>query len=242
MERSLAGKIAVVTGASSGIGKAISQKLALMGCRLVLAGRDETRLSDLAAELGEGAIWVSSDLAHANQIDDLVDRSLKEFGRIDIVVANAGIFNNLPVAESDPSEITQMVNINLTSVMLLTQAVLAQMSQQQSGEILMIGSIAGVADMRNEAVYSGTKHGVNAYARSLRRQVAKDGIRVGSILPGTVATELWGEIDAAKVDAQVAAGEVLRPGDIAKIAAFMLQQPANVALREIVVLPHAQDI
>lgn len=242
MSKSLEGKTALVTGASSGIGRAIARKLSKMGCKLVLAARERKTLELVAHELEGESICVPTDLADRAQVDVLVKEAVKKFGSIDILIENAGIYTSDTFSDMTPEAMQKMIDVNLTSIMVLSHAVLPYMKQQQSGEIMVIGSIAGVADMRDEAVYSATKHAANAFVRSLRRQVAPDGIRVGSILPGTVATELWGDIDPARIDQQVAEGEVLRPEDIAEIAAFMLQQPANVTIRELVVLPQAQDI
>ncbi|MCR9236357.1 MAG: SDR family oxidoreductase [Alphaproteobacteria bacterium] len=242
MSKSLEGKTALVTGASSGIGRAIARKLSKMGCKLVLAARERKTLELVADELEGESICVPTDLADRAQVDALVKEAVKKFGSLDILIENAGIYTSDTFSDMTPEAMQKMIDVNLTSIMVLSHAVLPYMKQQQSGEIMVIGSIAGVADMRDEAVYSATKHAANAFVRSLRRQVASDGIRVGSILPGTVATELWGDIDPARIDQQVAEGEVLRPEDIAEIAAFMLQQPANVTIRELVVLPQAQDI
>lgn len=242
MSKSLEGKTALVTGASSGIGRAIARKLSKMGCKLVLAARERKTLELVAHELEGESICVPTDLADRAQVEALVKEAVKKFGSLDILIENAGIYTSDAFSDMTPEAMQKMIDVNLTSIMVLSHAVLPYMKQQQSGEIMVIGSIAGVADMRDEAVYSATKHAANAFVRSLRRQVAPDGIRVGSILPGTVATELWGDIDPARIDQQVAEGEVLRPEDIAEIAAFMLQQPANVTIRELVVLPQAQDI
>lgn len=242
MKSGIEGKIALVTGASSGIGKAIARKLSSMGLRLVLVGRNHARLEALANELGDDVIWIAADLTEELQAQNLIDQTIEKFGAIDVLIENAGVFGNESIADTASSDIVEMVNVNLTSVILLAQAALPHMQKNGSGEILVIGSIAGISDMRNEAVYSATKHGVNAFVRSLRRQAQGDGIRVGTILPGTVATELWGEIDAQKIDQQVESREVLRPEDIAELVAFMIGQPENVSIRELVVLPQAQDI
>lgn len=242
MNNSLGEKVALITGASSGIGRSIARRLSSMGLKLVLVARNQQRLDQLVDELGGDVVAISTDLAKADGIQGLARTAVEQFGSIDILVENAGIFDNRDFTEIEPENVKQMIDVNLTSLMLLAQAVLPQMSKQKSGDILVVGSIAGVTDMRNQAVYAATKHGVNAFIRSLRRQVQQDGIRVSSVLPGTVATELWGEIDAAAVDEQVSLGEVLRPEDVAEIVAFMLQQPAHVAIRELIVLPQRQDI
>ena len=242
MQQGMNGKTALVTGASSGIGRAIARKLVAGGCKVVLSGRSKERLQALADELSGAAIAAPQDLSVPGEVASSLDLVKSEYGRLDILVLNAGLFSNEAFANEDIEVSQRMIDVNLSSVVQMTHAALPLLKEQDRSEILAIGSIAGVSDMRNEAVYSATKHALNAFLRSLRRQVAEDGIRVTSILPGTVATELWGITDEAEIAARVKNGEVLRAEDIADIAEFVLTQPPHVAIRELVVLPHAQDI
>lgn len=242
MEQNLDGKVALITGASSGIGRAIARRFAQRGCRLVLSGRNFERLNGVVAELGEGTIAAPHNLEREDEITHPLDLAIESFGQLDILVLNAGLFSNA-LFEDERFEVSQgMIDVNFASVVRLVHAALPMLKQRGSAEILGIGSIAGVSDMRNEAVYSATKHALNAFLRSLRRQVAEDGIRVSSILPGTVATELWGLNDPEEINAKVEQREVLLAEDIARIAEFVLTQPAHVTIRELVVLPQAQDI
>ena len=242
MEHGLHGKIALVTGASSGIGRAIARRFVACGCKVVLSGRNKERLQALGNELDGAAIVAPQDLSQQSDITSSLDLAQLEYGKLDILVLNAGLFSNDEFAEHDVETSQRMIDVNFSSVVQLTHAALPLLKIQDRSEILAIGSIAGVSDMRNEAVYSATKHALNAFLRSLRRQVAKDGIRVTSILPGTVATELWGLTDEDEIADRVEKCEVLRAEDVANIAEFVLTQPRNVAIRELVVLPHAQDI
>lgn len=242
MPHALNGKVAVITGASSGIGLAIARQLAHCGCRLVLTARNETRLRTLAKELGQRAVIAPLDLTDPNTVERPLSMAMDRFGQLDILVLNAGVFSNAPFADTTRETAQTMIDVNLSSVVRMTHAALPMLAQQKRSEILAIGSIAGISDMRNEAVYSATKHALNAFLRSLRRQVAAQGIRVSSILPGTVATELWGLTDPDEIDKKVAAQEVLRAEDIARMAEFTLSQPPHVNLREMVVLPFGQDI
>lgn len=242
MEQKLNGKVALVTGASSGIGRAIARRLVAGGCKVVLSGRDEKRLQALANELDGAAVVALQDLSRQSDITSSLDFAQSEYGKLDILVLNAGLFSNDEFAQEDVAISQRMIDVNFSSVVQLTHAALPLLKKPDRSEILAIGSIAGVSDMRNEAVYSATKHALNAFLRSLRRQVAKDGIRVTSILPGTVATELWGLTDEVEIADRVTKCEVLRAEDVANIAEFVLTQPPHVAIRELVVLPHAQDI
>lgn len=242
MASDLEGKVALVTGASSGIGRAIARRLAECGCKIVLSGRNKRRLEDLAAELGSGTVVAPHDLAIEDEVTVPLSIAEKAFGQIDILILNAGLFSNAAFADDDVDVSQKMIDVNFSSVVRLTHAALPFLKQRNTADILAIGSIAGVSDMRNEAVYSATKHALNAFLKSLRRQVADDGIRVSSILPGTVATELWGLTDPAEIDSKVEKKDVLRAEDIADIAEFILRQPPHVTIRELVVLPQAQDI
>lgn len=242
MASDLEGKVALVTGASSGIGRAIARRLAECGCKIVLSGRNKGRLDGLAAELGSGTVVAPHDLAIEDEVTVPLSIAEKAFGQIDILILNAGLFSNAAFADDDVDVSQKMIDVNFSSVVRLTHAALPFLKQRNTADILAIGSIAGVSDMRNEAVYSATKHALNAFLKSLRRQVADDGIRVSSILPGTVATELWGLTDPAEIDSKVGKKDVLRAEDIADIAEFILRQPPHVTIRELVVLPQAQDI
>lgn len=242
METALNNKVALVTGASAGIGRAIALKLSSLGCKLVLCGRHRERLRRLKKQIGGDAIWIKADLTCSDEITMPVTKAMETFGKIDILVENAGCFSNLPFVDESAETTQRMIDVNFSAAVQLAKLVLPDMQARQSGEILAIGSIAGIADMRDEAVYSATKHALRAFMKSLRRQVVKDGIRVSSILPGTVATEIWGMREESAIDDMVERHEMLRAEDIADISAFMLLQPPHITIRELVVLPQAQDI
>lgn len=242
MTSDLEGKVALVTGASSGIGRAIARRLNKFGCKIVLCGRSKERLDLLAAELGSGAVAAPHDLSIEDEVAGPLFIAEKVFGQLDILILNAGLFSNAPFDVDEIGVSQKMIDVNFSSVVRLVHAALPLLKKRTTADILAIGSIAGVSDMRNEAVYSATKHALNAFLKSLRRQVANDGVRVSSILPGTVATELWGLTDADEIDSKIAKNEVLRAEDIAGIVEFLLTQPPHVTIRELVVLPQSQDI
>lgn len=242
MQHKLADKVVIVTGASSGIGREMAKALAAMGAKVVLAARESRKLADVAEGIESGAVAIPCDVSSASNIDSLVQQTIKLYGRVDILVANAGVFSNAPFEDVDQEEIGKILDINIDGVMLTCHAVLPYMKKQSAGEILVVGSIAGVADMRNEVIYSATKHAVQAFVRSLRRQVAEFGIRVGVICPGTVATELWGLTDENEIARRVKNKTVLSARNIVDASVFMLSQPDNVTIRELVILPTCQDI
>ncbi len=242
MSKPLSGKVAIVTGASSGIGLAMAKTLAASGAKVTVTARDTGRLNALAAEIGDNALPVVADLANPKHIEDMVEQTAETFGRIDILYANAGIFTMGPFEDSSPADISQMLRVNVEGVMHCTHAVLPHMRANASGDIIVVSSIAGVDELPDQPIYSASKHAVQTFVRVLRRQVTKDGIRVGAICPGTVATPLWGFSEPTEIARSVAARDVLMAEDVAEASLFMLTRPAHVTIRDVVILPQGQDI
>ncbi|MCC6443569.1 MAG: SDR family oxidoreductase [Armatimonadetes bacterium] len=242
MAHPLAGKVIVITGASSGIGAATARVLARLGCQLVLAARSADKLQALAAELGEASLAVPTDLTLAADVTRLAGQTLARFGRVDALFANAGLYLPGPVAEGDPDAWDRLLQVNVAGMMRCVHAVLPSMLAQRSGDILVTSSISGVIDIPWEPVYSASKHAVQAFVHTLRRQVAPSGLRVGAIAPGMVANELWGFTTAAAIDRQVADHASLRSEDVAEAVVFMLSQPPHATIRDLVMLPQNQDL
>jgi ribitol 2-dehydrogenase len=172
----------------------------------------------------------------------MVSRTIDHFGRIDVLFANAGIYIPGQVAEGDPDAWAQLMNVNVDGVLRSVHAVLPHMLAQQSGDILVTSSISGFVDIHWEPVYSASKHAIQSFVHTLRRQVAPDGIRVGAIAPGMVANELWGILEPAEVDKYIARRASLRSEDVAAAVVFMLSQPPHVTIRDLVMLPQNQDL
>lgn len=243
MAQKLAGKIALVTGASSGIGRAFAHALAAEGAKLALVGRSAERLEELASQLiGSEALVLPADLSKPADVTRVAKEALARFGHIDILLANAGIYLPGEVAEGDADKWDEMLAVNVNSVFRLVRELLPQMIERKSGDIIVTSSIAGHQVLRVEAVYSASKHAVQAFVHSLRRQVAKHNVRVGAVAPGTVLNELWGYRSAAEIDAKVATRDGLRSEDVAEAVLFMLTRPPNVTIRDLVILPQNQDI
>lgn len=242
MEHPLAGKVVIITGASSGIGAATARTLARLGCKLVLAARSAEKLQSLAEELGESSLAVPTDITLASDVTRLVEQTLERFGRVDVLFANAGIYIPGQVAEGDPNAWAQLIEVNVTGMMRCIHAVLPHLLAQKSGDILVTSSISGFIDIHWEPVYSASKHAVQTFVHTLRRQVAPSGIRVGSIAPGMVANELWGFTTAEEIDRQIEKHASLRSEDVAEAVVFMLSQPPHVTIRDLVMLPQNQDL
>jgi ribitol 2-dehydrogenase len=239
----LAGKVAIITGAGSGIGEATARALAARGVRLALAGRRADRLQALAASLGaRQGLAVPTDVSHAEDVRRLVERTLSHFGRVDILFANAGQFVQGAVADVEIERLVAQIDTNLTGVLRCVKAVLPAMIAQRSGDILVTSSISGHTDIDNEAVYSATKHAVGTLVNILRREVAAHGIRVATISPGIVLNEIWGVTDPAAVADGLAAHRGLCSEDVADLVVYMLSLPGRVTLRDIVALGQGQII
>jgi ribitol 2-dehydrogenase len=242
LQQSLRGKVALVTGASSGIGRALVRALAAEGCRVALVARSRERLEAVAAEAGPDALVISADLADAAAVEDAAAQALGHFGQIDILLANAGLYISGDVAAGDADKWDELLAVNVAGTFRLVHAVLPGMIARQAGDIILTSSVSGHQAIHWESIYSASKHAVQAFAHGLRRQVMKDGLRVGTVAPGVVLNELWGYRDEAAIAAKVKAREGLRSEDVADAVLFMLCRPANVTIRDLVILPQNQDI
>ena len=185
----LTGKVAVVTGASHGIGRATVQALAARGATVVAAGLDDDALTQLAEQVGGS--WIGIDVRDPAHADELVKHTLDRHGRLDVVVANAGIGHAGEVVAMTTERICDLVDINLRGPMLLTRAALGPMLEQRSGAIVFISSIAGGVLVPRESVYSATKAAVEAFAEPLREELRGSGVIVSTVAPGVVATDFF---------------------------------------------------
>jgi ribitol 2-dehydrogenase len=242
MNQSLDGKIAIVTGASSGIGRAVVYELARHGVKQVLTARSKDRLVALAEDLDSEVVIVPADMTSPKDIRLIVEHAIAEFGRIDILLANAGIYISGDVVDGEPDAWDQLISTNVTGVFRLVHAVLPHLLARRSGDILVTSSISGHQAIQWEPIYSASKHAIQAFVHGLRRQLLATGIRVGAVAPGMVLNELWGMIDPAEIDQKVEQGSGLRSEDVAEAIVFMLTRPQNVTIRDLVMLPRAQDL
>ena len=248
MSKPLAGRVALVTGASSGIGDATARALAEAGAKVAIAARRHERLEVLASELtktGAEALVLAADLLREDENQRIVAETEKHFGRLDILVNNAGVMLLSPVDGANPDDWRRMLELNVLGPMVSSQAALPGMRARGGGHIVNISSTAGRIANPAASGYSASKFGIVAFSESLRREVYKDNIRVTVIEPGAVATELREHIAHAEIrqaiDAWAEAMRQLQPEDVANAIVFCVSQPAHVNINEVLMRPTDQE-
>ncbi|MCY4466855.1 MAG: SDR family oxidoreductase [Chloroflexi bacterium] len=243
MTKSMAGKVVIITGASSGIGAACARLLSEQGCKLTLAARSKDKMQALADELDSDSLVLRADMTAHADIDNMIARTLHRFGRIDVLLANAGQYIPGPFADGDIQAYATMLRLNVDGVLRCAHAVLPSMQAQGSGDIVVTSSISGHIDIVGEPVYSASKHAVQTFVHTLRRQAAKDGIRVMSVAPGPVANPMQGLYDADEIRRAVEdKGSHLASEDCAEAILFMLSRPPHVTIRDLVILPQINRV
>lgn len=243
MTVSLAGKTAILTGASSGIGLAIAEALLAEGCNVVAVARSAERLAELKGRNPERVRTLAADVGEAATAQLAVDTAIEAFGGIDIVLPNAGIYLGGDLVEAEPAAIASLIDTNVTGVMTLVRAALPHLVAQGSGDILVTSSVSGHQDIHWEPVYSASKHAVLSFVHTVRRQTAETGVRIGAIAPGVVLNPLWGFTHGSPEEArEIEARTGIRSADVADAVMFMLTRPPHVVIRDLVILPTGQDI
>ncbi len=239
----MAGKVVIITGASSGIGEASARLLADQGCKLTLAARSIDKLERLAGELSTETLFVGADMTEASDIANMVERTMARFGRIDVMLANAGVYIPGQFAEGDIDAYSMMLKLNVDAVFRCAHAVIPIMTAQGGGDIVVTSSISGHIDIIGEPVYSASKHAVQTFVHTLRRQVAAAGIRVMSLAPGPVANPMQWLYEAEEQKRAVEeAGSHLASDDCADAILFMLSRLAHVTIRDLVILPQMNRV
>jgi NADP-dependent 3-hydroxy acid dehydrogenase YdfG len=237
------GRVAVITGASSGIGEATARALAANGYRLALLARRVDRIEALASEFGDGAVAIQGDVTDRDSIVAAAERVQHELGGADILVNNAGVMLLAPFSSDQIAETRQMVETNLLGAMTATEVFLGQL-RAGGGDLVNISSVAGRTARPGNSVYAATKWGLGGWSEALRQELQPD-VRVMLIEPGAVATELTDHItDAgAKQAAEQLYDEVaITADDIAEVIAFAVGRPRRMTLNEVLIRPTAQKL
>jgi NADP-dependent 3-hydroxy acid dehydrogenase YdfG len=248
MTENIAGKVIVITGASSGMGAAAAHHLAGYGASIVLAARRADRIEGLVADIagsGGKAIAVATDVTKLVDVQRVAKAAIEAFGRIDVLVNNAGVMPLSPLERLKVDEWNQMINVNLRGVLHGVAAVLPYMTEQRSGHIITTASVAAYKVFPGSAVYSATKFAVRGLSEGLRQEVKPYNIRTTLISPGAVTTELLDHISEQDVQSanQEYVGKVGIPAEsYARMVAFAVSQPEDVDVNEIVFRPTAQEL
>jgi NADP-dependent 3-hydroxy acid dehydrogenase YdfG len=246
--RSLDGRTALVTGASSGIGAATAVALAEAGAAVAIGARRTDRLDALATRLRDGGATVLQlelDVTDEQACVDAVRRTRQELGGLDVLVNNAGVMLLGTIAGADTEDWRRMLHTNVLGLMYMTHAAIDGMVEQGSGDVVNISSVAGRTARKGAGVYNASKWAVNAFSESLRQEVTGRGVRISLVEPGAVATELTDHI--TQPDARAASVQMytsmrsLQADDVARAIRYVVSQPPHVAINEVLVRPTDQE-
>jgi ribitol 2-dehydrogenase len=238
----LSGKVVAITGAASGIGLACAKACIDDGAQVALVDRDASALHAACADLGPNAKPIEVDLLDKSSVAQMLPQILDKCEGLDAFHANAGAYVGGDVLEADPDAWDHVLNLNINAAFRSVHAVLPHLTKQGGGDVILTSSIAGMIPVMWEPIYTASKHAVQAFTHTVRRQVAKLGVRVGAIQPGPVVTALLDDWPQAKMDQALAEGSLMQPEQVADCVVFMLSRPPNVTIRDLVLLPNAVDL
>jgi len=248
MTKGIEGKVVVITGASSGLGEATARLLSSQRATVVLGARRADRLRQLAKELeanGNKAIAVTTDVTRRDEVKSLVDAAVGNYGRIDVMINNAGLMPQAPLKQLKVDEWDRMIDVNIKGVLYGIAAALPHMQRQKSGHFINVSYVAGHRLGPGFAVYAATKHAVRALSEGLRQEVKPYNIRTTVISPGAVATELPNSITDAAAAERIRTfySQVAVPAEsFARAVAFAIDQPEDVDINEILYRPTRQEL
>jgi ribitol 2-dehydrogenase len=235
-------KVAAVTGAASGIGRASTEALIAAGARVVLIDRDEKALATACAALGSQAIPLVLDLLDPRQCACLMPEILALAGQLDIFHANAGLYVGGDLVDAEHDAIDRMLNLNINVVMKNVRDVLLHMTERKTGDIIVTSSLAAHFPTPWEPVYASSKWAIDCFVQTVRRQVFKHGIRVGAVSPGPVITTLLSDWPAEKLAEAKASGSLIEASEIAEVIIFMLTRHRGMTIRDVVMMPTNFDL
>ena len=242
MAGELEDKVAVVTGAASGIGLASAECMLAAGARVVMVDRDEAALQALASRHGDAVVPLVVDLLDPKDCASLLPRALEKAGCVDIFHANAGTYVGGDLVDADTAAIDRMLNLNVNVVMKNVHDVLRHMIERRTGDIIVTSSLAAHFPTPWEPVYASSKWAINCFVQTVRRQVFKHGIRVGSISPGPVVSALLADWPPEKLKEARESGSLLEAAEVANVILFMLTRPRGMTIRDVVLLPTNFDL
>jgi ribitol 2-dehydrogenase len=237
----LDGKVALVTGAGSGIGLATAQALSAAGATVVLSGRTVAKLEQAAGTLSGPHHLLRHDVA-TDDADEILAKAADLAGPPDIVIANAGVYLPGDIWDTDPAALEKLITTNVTGTLQTVRAAVAAMRPRGTGDIVVTSSVSGHQSIHWEPVYSASKHAVQAFVHGVRRQLQGSGVRIGEVAPGVVLNDLWQVTSEEEIAAKVASGDGVRSEDVAEAILFLLTRPRHVQIRDLVILPVNQPI
>ena len=238
-------KTVLITGATSGIGRALSDFYNKKNYQLILTGSSSLKIKNLKKVFPLTSFIKQVDLTNSNQLKKFIKECITKFKKIDILIVNAGIYEPSSVIKGNPDNWDRVVSLNLSSVFRIINLVLPFMKKNNFGDIAITSSVSGHQSIYWEPIYSATKHAIQSFAHGLRVEVSKYNIRVITIAPGIVLTELWGvnpKKDTKLIEKKIKNGEALTVEDVVDCFDFALSRPRHVTLRDIVILPRNQNI
>lgn len=240
--QALAGQVAAITGAASGIGFASAQAMVAAGAQVVLIDRDAPALARACESLGAAALPLVIDLLDPAQCAAMPARVLDLAGRLDVFHANAGLYVGGDLIDASDEAIDRMLQLNINVVMKNVRGVLPHMIEQGRGDIIVTSSLAAHFPTPWEPVYASSKWAINCFVQTVRRQVFKHGIRVGAISPGPVITSLLADWPADKLQEAKANGSLIEASEVAEVVLFMLTRPRGMTIRDVVMMPTQFDL
>ncbi len=220
--------VAVITGASSGIGRALARKIVARGGKVVLGARRAERLDALVDELGDSAVAVPMDVRSPADALTLVDAAISRFGHLDCVIANAGIGRYGGIEDHTDEQLLEMMDTNIAGTVWPVRAAVPHLRERGGGDIIIVSSVAGLSGRANEAVYAATKHAQMGLAQGLDRELHTEGIRVTAMCPGGVVTEFAMAEGAGRTETSPQLAVMMTPEDVAAAIVSVIEQPRSV--------------
>jgi ribitol 2-dehydrogenase len=238
-------KVMLITGATSGVGKALAEHFYKKNYKLILVGGSKEKVDKQSKKFKKNTLYLCADLTKSKDIKRIVSESITKFKRIDILIANAGLYEPDKIISGNPDRWDRVISVNVTSVFRLVNLVLPYMKKNKFGDIAITSSISGHQAIHWEPIYSASKHAIQSFAHGLRTQVSKNNIRVISIAPGMIMTELW-DLDPIKnkkyIENMIKKGNALDVKEVVSCFDFALSRGRGTNIRDLVILPTNQNL
>jgi len=238
-------KVMLITGATSGVGKALAEHYYKKNYKLILVGGSKEKVDKQSKKFKKNTLFICADLTKSKDVKRIVSESITKFKKIDILIANAGLYEPDKIISGNPDRWERVISVNVTSVFRLVNLVLPHMKKNKFGDIAITSSISGHQAIHWEPIYSASKHAIQSFAHGLRTQVSKNNIRVISIAPGMIMTELW-DLDPIKdkkyIDSMIKKGNALDVEEVVSCFDFALSRGRGANIRDLVILPTNQNL